>query len=88
MLDVSRATWNAGEPVPKRVMRTLTPSLAAAYATKTEKTLTRDLNAVAKLGLLRREGAGWEPADDAIQGLRPAPGGSWSGGPSGRSAST
>lgn len=72
VLDISRAAWRAGEPVPKRVMQTLTPSLAAAYATRTEKTLTRDLNAVAKLGLLRREGTGWEPVDDAIQGLQPA----------------
>jgi Fic family protein len=72
VLAVSRAAWNAGEPVPKRVMRTLTPKLAAAYATKTEKTLTRDLNVVAKLRLLRWEGTGWEPADDAIQGLQPA----------------
>lgn len=72
VLDVSRAAWSAGEPVPKRVMRTLTPDLAAAYATKTEKTLTRDLNAVAQLGLLRMEGGGWESVDEAIQGMRPA----------------
>lgn len=72
VLAVSTAARAAGEPVPKRAMPTLTPGLAAAYATKTEKTLTRDLNAVAELGLLRREGKGWVPADEAIQGLQPA----------------
>lgn len=72
VLDISRAARAAGAPVAKRAMPTLTPRLAAAYATKTEKTLTRDLNAVVKLGLLRRTAAGWEPADEAIQGLQPA----------------
>jgi Fic family protein len=72
VLAVSTAARAAGEPVPKEEMTTLTPGLAAAYATKTEKTLTRDLNAAVELGLLRREGGGWAPADEAIQGLQPA----------------
>lgn len=71
VLDVSRASWTAGEPVPRRMLTTLTPRLAAAYATKTEKTLTRDLNGVEKLGLLRRKDRGWMPADEVIRGLQP-----------------
>ncbi len=71
VLDVSRAYWSTGEPLPRRAMLTLSPRLAAAYATKTEKTLTRDLNAVERLGLLRRQGDGWAPADEEIQGLQP-----------------
>lgn len=71
MLDVSRASWTSGEPVPKGALTALTPRLAAAYATKTEKTLTRDLNRIEQLGLLRREPDGWVPADDVILGLQP-----------------
>jgi Fic family protein len=71
VLDVSRAFHTDGKPVPKRGFAELSPRLAAAYATKTEKTLTRDLNAIRELGLLRPEGAGWVPADKAIRGLQP-----------------
>ncbi len=70
VLAVSRETWRRGAPVPRRDLATLTPQLARDYATKTDKTLTRDLNAIAQLGLLRREKAGLSPADDAILGLR------------------
>jgi hypothetical protein len=52
------------------LLATLTPQLAGDYAAKTGKTLTRDLNAIAELGLLRREKAGLSPADEAILGLR------------------
>ena len=71
VLDVSRAYRESGGPVLKRAISTLTPRLAAAYATKTEKTLSRDLNAIGKLGLLRQEPEGWGPADEVIQGLQP-----------------
>lgn len=57
--------------MPKGALTALTPRLAAAYATKTEKTLTRDLNRIEQLGLLRREPDGWVPADDVILGLQP-----------------
>ena len=70
VLAVSRETWRRGTPVPRRDLATLTPQLARAYATKTDKTLTRDLNAIVQLGLLRREKAGLSPTDDAILGLR------------------
>lgn len=70
VLAVSREAWRSGAAVPRRELSSLTPPLAAAYATKTEKTLTRDLNAIAALGLLRREGNAWAPAAEAIRGLR------------------
>ena len=42
------------EPVRRRDLRLLTPRLAAAYAGKTEKTITRDLNALSEMGLITR----------------------------------
>lgn len=69
--DLSDAFHASGRPVPKRNIPDLTPRLAAAYATKTEKTLSRDLNAIKKLGLLRQERDGWVPADEVIQGFQP-----------------
>ena len=42
------------EPVRRRDIRLLTPRLAAAYATKTDKTITRDLNALVEMGLITR----------------------------------
>lgn len=71
VLDLSRSFHGSRKPVTKRSIPDLTPRLAAAYATKTEKTLSRDLNAIEKLGLLRRKREGWVPADEVIQGLQP-----------------
>jgi Fic family protein len=71
VLDLSRKYQASGAPVPKRDLSTLSPRLAVAYAGKTEKTLSRDLNAIRDLGLLRRESGGWIPADDSIQSLVP-----------------
>ncbi len=71
VLDLSREFHARGKAVPKREISTLTPRLAAAYAAKTEKTLSRDLNAIKALGLLRQEPEGWVPADEAIQLLLP-----------------
>jgi Fic family protein len=47
------------DPTPMSKIALLTPSLAKAYATKTRKTLTRDLNALKELGLIEtgRSGA-------------------------------
>lgn len=71
VLDLSRSFHATNEPVPKRFIPDLTPRLAAAYATKTEKTLSRDLNAIEELELLRRGPDGWEPVDEVIYPLRP-----------------
>ena len=71
VLDVSREFHARGEAIPKRAISTLTPRLAVAYSAKTEKTLSRDLNAIKGLGLLRQEAGGWVPADESIQRLLP-----------------
>ena len=71
VLDLSRQFHASGEPISKRSIPALTPRLAAAYAAKTEKTLSRDLNAIKALGLLRQESGGWVPADESIQSLLP-----------------
>jgi Fic family protein len=71
VLDLSREFHATGRPVSKRRIRELSPRLAAAYATKTEKTLSRDLNAIRELRLLRQGQGGWVPADEAIRGLQP-----------------
>lgn len=71
VLDLSRQFHASGSAVPKRAIATLTPRLARAYAAKTEKTLSRDLNAIKALGLLRQKPEGWVPADESIQSLLP-----------------
>jgi Fic family protein len=71
VLDLSREFQASGKPVPRRAIPDLTPRLAAAYAAKTEKTLSRDLNAIRQLGLLRQASGGWAPADESIQSLLP-----------------
>jgi hypothetical protein len=45
-LDLSRAQ----AAVPKGKLATLSPELAAAYAGRTQKTLTRDVNALETMG--------------------------------------
>ena len=42
------------EPVQRRHIRHLTPRLAEAYSGKTDKTITRDLNALKRIGLITR----------------------------------
>lgn len=69
VLAISRESWRRESPVPRRQLSGLTPEIAAAYATKTGKTLTRDLNAIAEMGLLRQRNSGWEPVDEQILGL-------------------
>jgi Fic family protein len=71
VLDLSRKFHASDEAIPKRDIPNLSPFLAAAYATKTEKTLSRDLNAIKELGLLRPSRDGWVPIDQVIYPLRP-----------------
>lgn len=63
------AVSKAGEPVPRAEIPTLTLALARAYADKTSKTVTRDLNAIRDLGLLRQEPTGFVPTSEQIVGL-------------------
>lgn len=50
VLDLSERSG----PVQRREIRLLTPRLAEAYAGKTDKTITRDLNVLTDMGLLLR----------------------------------
>ena len=45
-------------PIRRQQLRMLTPRLAEAYATKTDKTLSRDLNALEEMDLVRRDSDG------------------------------
>lgn len=56
-------------PVHRSDITTLDPRLAVAYADKTSKTVTRDINAVIDMGLLRRESGGLLPNSEQIVGL-------------------
>jgi Fic family protein len=59
------------EPVPRSRLRMLSPELAEAYARKTERTLSRDLNALEKMGLVWRTDDGWWPNSDSVLGFMP-----------------
>lgn len=62
----------AGRVVPVSEIRYLTPRLAAAYASKTEKTVKRDLNHLEQLGLLRRSRRGVRAQTELILAFLPA----------------
>lgn len=51
------------EPVSRSELRRLTADLSELYADRTEKTLTRDINAIGELGLIEKEGSGYVPRD-------------------------
>ncbi len=77
--DLSKASIQTSErhplpdlkPIPKGELRRLSPALAEAYAGKTERTLTRDLNALEADGLIRQWKEGWVPSSDAVLGFMP-----------------
>lgn len=58
-------------PVPRAGLRRLSAALAEAYAQKTERTLTRDLNALEKKSLIFRTDLGWYPNSDAVLAFMP-----------------
>jgi hypothetical protein len=60
------------EPIPRSRLRHLSPALAEAYAHKTERTLSRDLNSLERMGLIWRSDHGWWwPNSDAVLGFMP-----------------
>jgi Fic family protein len=59
------------ESVARAEIPVLDPRLARAYAQKTSKTLTRDLNAIRELGLIERTPQGYRARKDIIRGLEP-----------------
>ena len=71
VLALSARYRETAEPVAKRDILELTPELARAYAAKTEKTLSRDVNAVLETGLIRAEEGGLVPSLEQLRGLRP-----------------
>jgi Fic family protein len=71
VLEVSRAYREQDVPVARGSMRWLSPKLAEAYDGKTDKTLTRDLNAIRKLELLERRASGYVPRQDVLLGFLP-----------------
>ena len=58
-------------PIPRGQLRRLSPALAEAYAKKTERTLTRDLNALERMGLIVRSERGWLPDSDSVLAFMP-----------------
>jgi Fic family protein len=59
------------KPIPRGELRRLSPALAEAYASKTERTLTRDLNALAQDGLILQRDEGWVPNSDLVLAFMP-----------------
>lgn len=74
--DLVIALGRHGEPVPRDRLTELTPGLAAAYAQKQSKTLTRDINAVVASGLAVREPRGIRARPEIMFGFTPHRGGS------------
>ncbi len=66
VLELSKRT----KPLPRRELVRMTPELFEAYL-GTERTLSRDLNALEALGLIGRSRRGWEPLREQIMGFRP-----------------
>jgi Fic family protein len=71
VLAMTRRHEETLEPVLKRELRGLSSALSEAYAGKTVKTLTRDLNAILAMGLLEAEDRGYVPRDWIILAFRP-----------------
>lgn len=67
VLDISK---QAG-PVRRAQIRDLSPRLARLYAGKTDKTITRDINAVIEMRLLKRGVGGLVPRRDQLLGFSP-----------------
>lgn len=59
------------DPVPRADVTRLTPDLAAAYADKGRKTVSRDLNALVERGLIRDTRRGLVANKDVIRAFLP-----------------
>jgi Fic family protein len=59
------------EPMTREELPALSRGLIEMYGVKTGKTLTRDINAVMRMGLIRREGAGYVPNKRVIEAFLP-----------------
>ena len=63
-------TLRATEPIPRSEIRFLTPQLAAAYADKTSKTITRDINRLIALGLVERTPQGIRSLSEKLDAFK------------------
>ena len=61
-------------PIPRREIRRLTPELTEAYYGKTDATITRDLNALADMGLVKRTKEGATANANLLLAFSPPPG--------------
>lgn len=59
------------EPLPRASLRTLSTALVEMYHGKTDKTLTRDINAIVKMGLVRRQDRNYVPNKHVIEAFLP-----------------
>ena len=59
------------EPSPFSKLSEVSPRVAAAYALKTSKTLSRDVNALLQMGLLVEEQGGFQARKDLILAFLP-----------------
>jgi Fic family protein len=71
VLDLSEHYQETSEPTPKGDLRHLSPRLSEAYAGKTVRMLSRDLNAVLGMELLEVEDEGYVPRDWVLLIFRP-----------------
>jgi len=67
LLDLS----DRGDPTPFGKLREVSPRVAEAYATKTKKTLSRDLSALINMDLLELTAAGYRPKKEMILAFLP-----------------
>ena len=61
----------SGKTVTRAALPGLTPEVAVAYARVGPRTLSRDLNRLAKAGLVVREGRAWKSNEDIIRAFLP-----------------
>lgn len=74
--DLVIALGREDRPVARSRITSLTPALAAAYAGRQSKTVTRDLNAIVATGLVRRVSGGIVARREMMFGFTPRVGGS------------
>lgn len=60
-----------GEPVPFGNLQEISPKVAAAFATKTKKTLSRDINELLRLGLLEKGPGGYRINHNVLRPYMP-----------------
>jgi len=70
-LKLALALTTRGGSVPKAELRHLTPELAEAYAGKTDKTLTRDLNELVAMELVEKSAEGYRAMKEIILAFLP-----------------